>query len=139
MHLTLRDLAQYFEEQSELIDTADISDALPPIAAILVGDLQERFDSETAPDGTPWPPTMQNHPTLQHTGALLRSCLAAAQGASLDHRTVILDDARVEGYGWFHDAGTRTLPVRHFWGVSAQAENQMADVAAAVLVEKLFE
>ena len=68
-----------------------------------------------SPDGTPWAPRKDNkpHPLLQDSRKMERSIKAARES-----KTLIKVGSNI-GYDKFHQGGTRKMPAREVYGLSA--------------------
>lgn len=144
---------------------ADLEPALHDCADILRESHRQIFDSQSAPDGSPWEPwhwrrpeASDSHPTLRDTGALLASVVGGADhienisardlefGTSKKYAGIHQSGASfTTGIGLvgrggvgFIPAGTRiTVPARPFVGVNDKALDAMVNTIADAVVEAL--
>ena len=115
-----------------------LEDRTAPLVAAseqLQADIRERFETETAPDGTPWEewseayrPYAESYPNtgiLRQSGALYEVA-TASETVVIRQDTVFYRTNHLPSYGLAHqfgDPGRKdALPARPFLGMSAQSE-----------------
>jgi phage gpG-like protein len=109
---------------------------LPLLAAseTMQHDIRERFETETAPDGTPWEPWSENYRPvaegypnegiLTRSGAL-KDAASSSEAMVVTKDTVFYQTTLLPHYGLAHDQGLPDrkagLPKREFIGMSDEA------------------
>ena len=145
---SLADLAGLADALVEELRQADFGPAVRKALADLEDDHARFFASETAPDGSPWPPLAESTARrkghwikLVETGALMAS-LVSTNGDSV---RFVFDEQLTKGFAFgtrdekspFHQFGTARIPRREHVGFTDarvdQIAEDLADHAAAVL------
>jgi len=110
-----------------------LEDRTLPLAAAsetMQHDIRERFETQTAPDGTPWEPWSENYRPvaeeypnegiLTQSGAL-KEAASSAEAIIVTKDTVFYQTSLLPHYGLAHDQGLEGLPQREFIGMSDEA------------------
>ena len=108
------------------LDTLDVSEALEECKPHVAMGIAENFDTQSDPEGIPWPPRRDNkpHPLLQETGKM-RAAATGGPGAieevAADSLTMGVSLQAVP-YAGFQNDGTRNIPAREYMGVGEATE-----------------
>lgn len=140
----LDDLADLLDDEAKAVVTYAPSERCKKvIGLILSADTKENFAGSHDPDGNAWVPLKRprkgskgKDKPLVDWGVLMANAATAAGEAEvtgiangirieIDAGSILGHDGTVRG-DW-HRLGTKTIPAREFLGVSAEAEEQIAE------------
>jgi phage virion morphogenesis protein len=114
-----------------------INEILGEIGVYVERKIDERFETQTDPDGRPWTPlaasTLRQKRTrtiLQETGNLRRSINSQIAGETITF-TAEAD------YAGYQQQGASNIPSRVFLGLSEQSEEEVAEIVFANLARRL--
>lgn len=126
--MTLKQLADKLRSQSIALDSIDLTSIEDQIRQVLVNDVQQRFDTATAPDGSAWPGLKRSGRPLVRTGDLLVSALSAAGGATVGPDGLVALEEEPSDLYWLVQNKTR-----EFWGISDEAESKIVELVIGEL------
>ncbi len=114
-----------------------INEILNEIGVYVERQIDERFETQTDPDGKPWTPlnasTLRQKRTrtiLQETGNLRRSINSQV---ALDTITFSAE----ADYAGYQQRGTANIPSRVFLGLSEKSQEEVAEIVFANLARRL--
>ncbi len=127
------------EEMRKLLDKAanlDTTDMMEALSVGLVAQTESRFDSKTAPDGTPWAPWSEryaktrrgNHSLLIDSSRMITSIYGS-------HTRTTASVGSPVPYAAAHQKGNpnKNLPARPFLGTSPENLEELHDIGADYL------
>jgi len=121
--LTVTGLDEAIEETEEMGERLLLLDVLDDVAGMIRADMDERFATATAPDGTAWP--TKEDGSRADLGTIRDTLFAEAEATSIQY------GARHPAAS-YHQDGTEHLPARPFAPTEQNAPALMESIGEAI-------
>ena len=148
--IDIKDTFEYVADVVEDFKKIEFREALDQIADVFVDTTRENFLTKSSPSGIPWLPlspvtvARKGHDTILVDSTTMRKSVVLrdaphhiermGKSASGEDEIVFGTDVN---YAVFHQEGTSKTPQREFLGLEEKDADEIADIVADHIVEKL--